>query len=52
MSLDAAINEYGKVTLLDDDSGEEKLVCKRVKVTGTRFAKKTCATPKEWVQMK
>ena len=52
MSLNAALDENRKVTLLDDESGEPKLVCKRVVVTGDRFVRKTCATPKEWAQKK
>lgn len=52
MSLDEALDDYNKVTLLDDETGEEKLICKRVVVTGDRFVRKTCATPKEWAQKK
>ena len=40
MSLDAAVDEFGKVTLLDDETGKVKMVCKRVKQTGTRFGRK------------
>lgn len=52
MSLDEALDDHKKVTLLDDETGEEKLICKRVVVTGDRFVRKTCATPKEWEQKK
>ena len=52
MSLDEALDDYKSVTLVDDETGEEKLVCKRVVVTGDRFVRKTCATPKEWAQKK
>ncbi|MCA8890115.1 MAG: hypothetical protein KDA46_14870 [Parvularculaceae bacterium] len=50
VSLDKSIDEYGEVTLLDDETGEEKLVCKYEKVTGSRFGTKVCATPKQWEQ--
>ena len=52
MSLDEALDDNRKVTLLDDETGEEKLICKRVVVTGDRFVRKTCATPQEWAQKK
>ncbi|MCB2095995.1 MAG: hypothetical protein AB7F91_10840 [Parvularculaceae bacterium] len=52
MSLDEALDDHRKVTLVDDETGEEKLICKRVVVTGDRFVRKTCATPKEWAQKK
>ena len=52
MSLDAAVDEFGKVTLLDDETGKVKMVCKRVKQTGTRFGRKICGSPREWAQKK
>jgi len=50
VSLNESLEEYGKMTLLDDETGEEKIVCKYIKQTGTRFGKKVCATPFEWEQ--
>jgi len=52
VSLDASLEEYGKMTLLDDETGEEKIICKYQRVTGSRFGKKTCATPREWEQLR
>jgi len=52
MSLDEALDDHRSVTLLDDETGEKKLICKRVVVTGDRFVRKTCATPEEWAQKK
>ncbi|HNS87165.1 MAG TPA: hypothetical protein PKH09_09700 [Parvularculaceae bacterium] len=49
-SLNASLEEYGKVTLLDDETGEEKIICKYEKTTGSRFGRKICATPREWDQ--
>lgn len=48
VSLSKSLDEYGEMTLLDDDTGETKLICKYEKVTGSRFGKKICATPEEW----
>ncbi|MCB2112951.1 MAG: hypothetical protein KDD85_05310 [Parvularculaceae bacterium] len=50
VSLDASLEEHGKMTLLDDETGEEKLICKYEKMTGSRFGRKVCATPREWEQ--
>ena len=50
VSLNKSLDEYGKMTLLDDETGEEKIICKYEKVTGSRFGKKVCATPREWEQ--
>jgi hypothetical protein len=50
VSLDKSLDEHGTMTLLDDETGEEKMICKYTKTTGTRFGKKVCATPKEWEQ--
>jgi len=50
VSLDASLEEYGKMTLLDDETGEEKIICKYEKTTGSRFGRKICATPREWEQ--
>ncbi len=52
VSLNASLEEYGKMTLLDDETGEEKIICKYQRVTGSRFGKKTCATPREWEQLR
>jgi hypothetical protein len=50
VSLDKSLEEHGTMTLLDDKTGEEKMVCKYMKTTGSRFGKKVCATPREWEQ--
>jgi hypothetical protein len=50
VSLNKSLEEHGTMTLLDDETGEEKLVCKYIATTGTRFGRKICATPKEWEQ--
>lgn len=44
------LDEHEKVTLVDDDTGETKLVCRRIKPrTGTRLGtRKLCATRKQW----
>lgn len=49
-SLDALLDEHEKVTLLDDDTGEEKLICRRIEArTGSRLgSRKLCATRGEW----
>lgn len=49
-SLDAMLDEHEKVTLLDDDTGETRLICRRVEArTGSRLgSRKLCATRKEW----
>lgn len=49
-SLDALLDEHERVTLVDDDTGDTKLVCRRLKPrTGTRLgARKLCATEKQW----
>ena len=52
VSLDKSLDEYGKVTVVDDKTGEEKIICKYQPVTGTRFGKKICATPSEWAERK
>jgi hypothetical protein len=49
-SLDKLLDENEKVTLVDDETGETKLVCRRIKPrTGTRLGdRKLCATKKQW----
>lgn len=49
-SLDKLLDENQKVTLVDDETGETKLVCRRMKPrTGTRLGdRKLCATKKQW----
>lgn len=49
-SLTKMLDENEKVTLVDDDTGETKLVCRRIKPrTGTRLGtRKLCATKKQW----
>jgi len=50
MSLDAALDEHDKIIIVDDDTYEEKLICRRIEPpTGTRFGnRKLCATRKQW----
>jgi len=50
VSLNNSLEEHGEMTLLDDETGEEKMICKYMKTTGSRFGNKVCATPKEWEQ--
>lgn len=49
-SLDKMLDEHDEVTLVDDDTGETKLVCRRLEPRiGTRLgARKVCATEKQW----
>ena len=53
-SLDKMLDEHDKVTLVDDDTGEERLVCRRIKPPlGTRLgSRKICATQKQWEEEK
>ena len=53
-SLDKMLDEHDRVTLLDDDTGKEKLICRRIKPQiGTRLgARKVCATKKQWADSK
>jgi hypothetical protein len=34
--------------VVGDPLGEQKVVCKKQKATGTRFEKKTCMTSRQW----
>lgn len=49
-SLNKMLDENEKVTLVDDDTGDTRLVCRRIKPrTGTRLgSRKLCATEKQW----
>lgn len=53
-SLDKLLDEHDQVTLVDDDTGDTKLVCRRVEPpTGSRLgSRKVCATVKEWRDMR
>jgi len=48
VSLDASLDEYRTVTLVDDETGKPKVICRRVRQPGTLFEKKICATKEEW----
>lgn len=53
-SLDKMLDENERVTLVDDETGETKLICRRVQPeTGTRLgSRKVCATKKQWDEMR
>ncbi|MBB6521346.1 hypothetical protein [Pseudoteredinibacter isoporae] len=51
LSLSASINTYAadeKDSAKDDD----RRVCKKYRPTGTRIAKKTCMTKRQWAELK
>lgn len=38
----------GGVEVASAEQNEEKLTCKRLKITGTRMAERVCLTKKQW----
>lgn len=52
-SLDKLLDEHDKVTLVDDETGETRLICRHLPVTGSRLGgEKVCATKKQWEDSK
>ena len=48
-SLDKMLDEHDRVELVDDETGETKLICKREPISGSRLAgRRVCATRKQW----
>lgn len=47
-SLDASLDRYRTVTIVDEKSGKPRVICKRVRQPGTLFEKKICYTKEEW----
>lgn len=49
VSVSKALDEQDSVELVDTETGETRLICKRVPTTGSRLgSQKVCATPKQW----
>lgn len=48
-SLNELLDEHNRVTLVDDDTGETRLICRKVKRSQGRFDHmKVCGTKKQW----